>query len=73
MIPMPNPLQRRRMDSAAVPATAVDEIAEIKKKLKDLQDAYAQDMANVSLDMRQLSLDLKEAKLNNGAKANPTP
>lgn len=69
---MPNPLQRRRMDSTAVPAAA-DEIADLKKQLKDLQDAYAQDMANVSLDMRQLSLDLKEAKLNNSVKADPTP
>lgn len=70
---MPNPLQRRRMDSTAVPAAAADDIADLRKQLKDLQDAYAQDMANVSLDMRQLSLDLKEAKLNNGAKADPTP
>ena len=69
---MPNPLQRRRMNTepAATPVDT-DEVTVLKKELEDLKAAYARDMESVSLDMRQLSLDLKEAKLNNGIKANP--
>lgn len=49
---MPNSINRRR---TSVENGSSDEIEKLKQELKSLKELYAEDMANVSADMRNLN------------------